>query len=108
LWVANRGDARVRSGRDRRSYQCGVVAGFREKLDAERASLVSQEPALVWVGDSELENFYRARHPSITSRTRRYYLTGAHAAGREAGRTVVLNKPVTSSSSGGGTRLLRG
>jgi len=34
---------------------------------------------------------------------------GAHAAGREAGRTVVLHKPVTSTgSAGGGPRLLRG
>ena len=32
LWRANRGDARVRSGRDRVPYQTGVIRGFREKF----------------------------------------------------------------------------
>jgi len=109
LWSANRGDQRVRSGRDKRSYQSGVVAGFREKLGGERKVIAKQEPGLVWVGDDRLEEFYRARHPSIQRRTRRYLVTGAHAAGREAGRTVVLNRPVSSSGGGGGgPKLLRG
>ncbi|MCX5744530.1 MAG: DUF2786 domain-containing protein [Proteobacteria bacterium] len=108
LWQVNRVDARVRSGRDRRSYQAGVVAGFREKLVAERTTLTTSEPGLVWVGDDRLDAFYRARHPNIVRRKRRFLLTGAHAAGREAGRTVVIHKPVTSSSTpAGGPRLLR-
>ena len=74
----------MRSGRDRLSYQSGVVRGFREKLD----------------------DFYRARHPRITTRRTSIRLDGAHAAGREAGRTVVLHRPVESAGSGP-TRLLR-
>ncbi|MDB4961212.1 MAG: hypothetical protein JWP01_1211 [Myxococcales bacterium] len=105
LWQANRSDKRVRSGRDRLSYQSGVVRGFREKLGAERVEL--RGTGLVWRGDAKLDDFYRARHPRVTTRRTSIRLDGAHAAGREAGRSVVLHKPVESSGSGGPTRLLR-
>lgn len=106
LWQANRRDQRVRSGRDRQSYQAGVVNGFREKLRAQRTELRSSPAgALVWTGDRGLDAFYRARHPRIEHRRRRVRYDGAHAAGREAGRRVVLHRPVETGSSGG-TRLL--
>ena len=105
LWRENRGDKRVRSGRDRLSYQSGVVRGFREKLAVERVEL--RGTGLVWRGDAKLDDFYRARHPRITTRRQSIRLDGAHAAGREAGRTVVLHRPVESSGGGGPTRLLR-
>ena len=103
LWDEHRRDHR---GRDRLSYQTGVVRGFAEKLKAERTELVGT--GLIWRGDGELEDFYRARNPRITTRSRTIRLDGAHAAGREAGRSVVLHKPVAHGPSGGGTRLLRG
>lgn len=107
LWATNRTDTRVRNGRDRLAYQAGVVRGFRDKLGAERKEL--RGTGLVWLGDGNLEHFYRARHPRIVTRRTYVQVGAAHAAGREAGRTVVLNKPVTSSASGpGGPRLLRG
>ena len=106
LWRGNRGDARVRSGRDRMPYQSGVIGGFREKLRAERTVL--RGTGLIWVGDSRLEKFYRTRHPHITRRRRAVRINGAHAAGQEAGRTIVLHKPVANGPSGGPTRLLRG
>ena len=105
LWRENRGDARVRSGRDRMSYQSGVIGGFREKLVSERKEL--RGTGLVWVGDRSLDAYYHARHPRIEHRSRRVRLDGAHAAGREAGRTVVLHRPVATGPSGG-TRLLGG
>jgi hypothetical protein len=119
LWQENRGDARVKSGRDRRAYQSGVVRGFRDKLTAskksessassERAasSVASDSQELVWTGDSKLEEFFRARYPRIRTRRRFISISGAHVAGREAGRTVILNKPVTRGPSDGAPRLLR-
>jgi hypothetical protein len=104
LWAENRGDARVRSGRDRLSYQAGVVRGFREKLAEER--VVLRGTGLVWVGDRGLDDFYRARNPRITQRSRSVRLNGAHDAGREAGRTIVLHKPMEHGPSGE-RRLLR-
>ncbi len=105
LWAENRGDGRVRSGRDRLSYQSGVIRGFREKLLLERVEL--KGTGLVWLGDTQLDGFYHARHPRITTRRRRVSYNGAHAAGREAGRTIVLHKPVEQGPSGGRPRLLR-
>ena len=105
LWRENRNDTRVRSGRDRLSYQMGVIGGFRDKLLADRITL--QETGLVWVGDADLDRHYRARHPRVTTRTRTMRLDDAHAAGREAGRTVVLHKPVSEGPTATGPRLLR-
>ncbi len=106
LWQANRGDARVRSGRDRQSYQVGVINGFREKLLLERSEL--KGTGLVWVGDRGLDAFYRARNPRVVTRSSRIRLDGAHAAGREAGRTIVLHKPIEDTGSrSGAPRLLR-
>ena len=107
LWAENRHDARVRSGRDRLVYQSGVIGGFRDKLLAERTGL--KQTGLVWVGDRDLDRFYRARHPHMVTRRHHVRINGAHAAGREAGRTVVLHKPVErGGSSPSGPRLLRG
>jgi hypothetical protein len=106
LWSANRHDTRVRSGRDRLAYQAGVVGGFREKLLFERVDL--KKTGLIWIGDRTLDGFYRARHPYITHRRRSVRWSSAHAAGREAGRTVVLHKPVANGPSAAAPRLLRG
>jgi len=106
LWAENRHDTRVRGGRDRLIYQSGVIGGFRDKLLAERTGL--QQTGLVWVGDRDLDRFYHARHPHMTTRRHSVRINGAHAAGREAGRTVVLHKPVERGPSGGSPRLLRG
>jgi predicted SprT family Zn-dependent metalloprotease len=106
LWQANCAiDARVRSGRDRLSYQAGVIGGFRDKLVAERAAL--RGTGLVWVGDGDLDRYYRDRHPRITTRSRSVRLDGAHAAGREAGRQIILHKPVAHGPSASAPRLLR-
>lgn len=105
LWQENRGDRRVKSGRDKRAYQSGVVRGFREKLLAERNQLAGT--GLIWVGDGKLDAFFRARYPRVMKRRRMIRLGAAHAAGREAGRKVVLHKPVSSTGSrGNGPRLL--
>jgi hypothetical protein len=106
LWNENRHDARVRNGRDRLAYQAGVVGGFREKLLSERLDL--KQTGLVWVGDRSLDGFYHARHPRITTQRHSVRINSAHAAGREAGRTVVLHKPVEHGPTAAAPRLLRG
>ncbi|MGE5184395.1 MAG: SprT-like domain-containing protein [Acidobacteriota bacterium] len=105
LWRENRGDARVKSGRDRVPYQTGVIRGFRDKLLRERVVLRGE--GLVWVGDRRLEEFYRRRHPRVVTRRRSMRTSAAHHAGREAGRNVVLHRPVTAGGAGG-PKLLTG
>ncbi len=106
LWQQNRRDMRVRSGRDRLSYQSGVVRGFRDKLRTER--VVLRGTGLVWVPDAQLDDYYHTRHPRISRRTRQVRLGGAHEAGREAGQKVVLHKPVGAGPSGAAPKRLGG
>jgi hypothetical protein len=96
LWQANRGDARVRSGRDRLAYQTGVIGGFHEKLRGERKTLAGT--GLVWRGDARLGEFYRRRHPRVVTRRSTVRGGAAHAAGREAGHGVILHRPIADSS----------
>jgi hypothetical protein len=110
LWHENRRDARVQSGRDRLAYQAGVIDGFAAKLRAERSILergLAQSQGLVWVRDGQLDTFYRRRHPHISTRRSTVKLGGAHQAGREAGKSIVLHRPVGSSAGSRG-RLLGG
>jgi len=104
LWTKNRHDARIRSGHDRLSYQAGVIRGFRDKLRAEREELSGT--GLVWIPDAQLDAYYHARHPRISTRTRTIHLDGAHEAGREAGQKVVLHKPIGAGPSGGPPKRL--
>src|SRR5262245_47810225 len=48
LWAEYRRARGVRNNRDRRVYLAGVMTGFREKLDGERAR--QKREGLVWVG----------------------------------------------------------
>ena len=105
LWRHNRADARVRSGRDRLSYQSGVIRGFRDKLREERTQL--RGAGLVWVGDAQLDEYYRARNPRITTRRRHLRVGSAHDAGREAGTTIVLHKPIAEGPTNAEPRRLR-
>jgi Protein of unknown function (DUF2786)/SprT-like family len=104
LWGEHKQQRRIQGDRDRRTFLAGVMLGFLEKLNAQRVE--HKVAGLVWVGDSDLEDYYRKRHPRIThvrhAGSRR---TEAHAEGREAGRKIVLHKPVQGGPSGS-VRLL--
>jgi predicted SprT family Zn-dependent metalloprotease len=95
------------AGRERRSFLAGVMAGFLAKLNEQKKA--QQEQGLVWVGDADLGVFYRQRHPRV--QTTRYASGGrseARELGREAGRSLVLHRPVGAgaAATSGGPRLL--
>jgi hypothetical protein len=104
-WREHKDKANIRSDRDRRTFLAGVMSGFYAKLNSERKAQVKE--GLVWVGDAELAGFYRRRHPHVV--TVRYGGTArndAHAHGREAGKKLVLHRPMTRGPSGG-VKLLK-
>ncbi len=104
LWEKYKVQKRV-GNRDRRTYQAGVMTGFREKLDAQRKR--HQREGLVWVGDGDLTQYWRKRHPHV--RWTRHYgneRNEAHDHGRAAGRNIVLSRAVHERVSRG--RLLPG
>lgn len=100
LWRDHKRQKGIRGDRDRRTFLAGVMVGFLEKLNAQRVQ--HKEQGLIWVGDADLSDFYRKRHPRIVhirhTGSRR---TEAHHHGREAGRKIVLHKPVGGGPSGG-------
>lgn len=105
LWVTHKRSHGLRGDRDRRTFLAGVMAGFHAKLQSERKAQAKE--GLVWAGDAELKRYYRRRHPHVV--TVRYggsARNDAHAHGREAGKKLVLHRPVGSGPSGGPPRLL--
>lgn len=102
LWVQHKRKKRIAGDKDRRAYRAGVMAGFWEKLNAQKKT--NHEQGLVWVGDPELHGYFRKRFPRIrtVSRSSGGY-NEAHMHGREAGRNIVLHKGV-----GGGSGAGRG
>jgi hypothetical protein len=100
LWREHKREKRIRGDRERRTFLSGVMIGFLEKLNAQKKE--NKERGLVWVGDADLGAFYRQRHPRIVHvRHAGQRRTEAHHHGREAGRKIVLHKPVGSGPSGG-------
>jgi hypothetical protein len=105
LWKDHQKKRHIRSNRDRRTYLAGVMAGFLEKLNEQR--ILNNDKGMVWVEDADLEEYYRRRHPYIQHvRHTGNRRTEAHAHGREAGRRIVLHKPVEGPRGSGGPKLL--
>lgn len=107
LWLQHRRLHRIAGDRDRQRFVAGVYRGFEEKLrDGARES---REEGLVWVGDPGLDRYLSVRHPRV--RTVRYGgkpKTEAWEHGREAGRGIVLHRPVAAGPSTGPPKLLKG
>jgi hypothetical protein len=93
LWVEHKRARGIRGNLERRTYLAGVMTGFAEKL-ARQARAHANE-GLVWVADGDLTGYFRRRHPYVRhvrhAGSRR---TEAYAHGKEAGRKIVLHKPV--------------
>lgn len=95
LWIEHRAVAGLPGNRHRRAFQAGVIAGFRDQLDQQKAQQV--ESGLVWVGDPGLASYFRRRHPSVSSRSYEQAESGpVRDHGRLAGRSIVLHRGVES------------
>jgi len=104
LWREHKRERKIRADRDRRSYLCGVMRGFFDKLAAQQDQ--HRATGLVWVKDQDLAHYLRQRHPrrqSARSTSRAHAAAFGH--GQRAGGDLVLHKPITGGASSGG-RLL--
>ncbi|MGH8309925.1 MAG: SprT-like domain-containing protein [Steroidobacteraceae bacterium] len=98
LWRDHKRRHGIRRDLARRTFVSGVMTGFRDKLASE--SRASEERGLVWVGDAELADYFRRRHPRV--RRRLHYGRGRSeewAHGRAAGRRIVLHRGVEAGAS---------
>ncbi len=105
LWVDHKTAQALRSNRERRTFQSGVMSGFSQKLGRETKK--HKEEGLVWVKDGDLDHYFRRRHPHI--RNVRYGASPRSDAwhkGREAGENLVLRRGVEAGATSRG-RLLR-
>jgi hypothetical protein len=93
LWREHKHRHKIDSDKERRRFQAGVMSGFDEKLKS--GAKEDQREGLIWVGDPGLENFLNQRYPRRTGGGGiGVRLTAAYEHGREAGRNIVLHKPV--------------
>ncbi len=107
LWQRHRRERQIAGNRDRRGYLAGVMEGFRERLSNDKRQHARQ--GLVWVGDADLEQYHRARHPHVRSvRIGGHGPSDARRSGREAGRNIVLHRGVRAGSQSRGRLLTSG
>ncbi|HXN32763.1 MAG TPA: DUF2786 domain-containing protein [Polyangiaceae bacterium] len=93
LWNDHQRASGIRSNRERRAYLAGAMTGFADTLARQGARSRSQ--GLVWMGDGDLARYFRCRHPHVRHvRHTGQQRTDAWVHGREAGRKIVLNRPV--------------
>lgn len=104
LWVEHQRKLGIRHNRERRSFIAGVMSGFYKKLRNEREP--QRAEGLVWLGDSQLRNHFRARHPK--TRMVSYgtsHGTAAHARGQQAGQRLILHRGIGHGPSSSGKLL---
>jgi len=103
FWREHKRAAGIRNDRQRRAYLAGVMSGFREQLDSQVKDQASH--GLVWLGDPKLSQYFKRRHPRIS--TRSYDAqenTPTRAQGRQAGRKLVLHRGLHSKQGEGSAR----
>lgn len=103
-WRAWQRAHRVSSDAERRRFFEGVVIGVREAMLSEERSL--QQEGLVLVRDARLDDWFGRRHPRLVRRSVRVRTDGAHAAGREAGASLEIHRPLR--DKGGARKALPG
>jgi hypothetical protein len=97
LWDAHKRHSGIRSDRERRTFLAGVMVGFSDKLVRQDAQ--SRREGLVWVRDGDLANYFQRRHPHVRHvRHAGQRRTNTWLYGREAGRRIILHKPVQSAA----------
>jgi uncharacterized protein DUF2786/SprT-like family protein len=103
LWTDHK-RAQGLGDRERRTYLAGVMTGFADKLTRQEAT--SRAEGLVWVKDGDLGGYLRQRHPYVRHvRHTGQRRTDTWAHGREAGRQIVLYRPVTAGATSRGRVL---
>ncbi len=102
LWQKYKRENNISSQKFRKSFVLGVIMGFKEKLQLDRA--ISKEKGLIWLGDPELNNYYHELHPktrSTVSSGLNVY-EGAKSAGFSQGKNLNLHLGIKNSGGFGG------
>lgn len=105
LWQEYRA-AKNAAGREKRSYQLGVLTGFQGRLRSQEEEIVATErslsSALICSQDHGLVSYYHSRHPrlrKVRHRGAKVY-SNSYKAGEEEGKNLVIHKAVQSQGVG--------
>lgn len=124
LWLAYRGQRSLKGAAPKMSFQSGVVAGFRRKLDSLESMRgkqseannswndgtgESESTALVKFNDPALRKFLKSRFPRLTSVRSGGRVLGEHYdRGKVQGEKIVIHKGINNSRGSQGLLLGRG
>ena len=93
LWTHYRSERGLAGNAQRREFIAGVMTGFRDQLKRDRCR--QQEQGLIWVGDVELAQYFKRRHPHVRwLRSAAKLRQPSYADGRKAGRRIELKRPL--------------
>jgi len=104
LWREHKNATGIKKNRERLAYLAGVIQGFEDSLAAKQKA--HREEGLIWLGDADLSRFYKARHPRVRHIRHTGASGDARKDGREAGRNLVLHKPLREGASTGAPKAL--
>ncbi len=105
-WRRYRLRNRLSNNRLRLSFLDGLYVGFGEKLEAQTKRLAETE-ALIWLGDPELEAFYKKRNPRVRTQTVKNQLqVEAHSDGQKVGKQLNVNPGLQKRKGKGGVKGL--
>ena len=95
LWVSQ-GVGHTRTSLAR--FRAGAYLGFYQKLSEQAAK--HAQTGLVWVGDPRVDEWYATRHPHTRKvQTSGFRRDSDYQQGHLAGRSIVLNRPISESGS---------
>lgn len=107
LWRARQRALGTRLNQGRRQFLAGVMAGFRDRLQQQQRTYRTE--GLVWVGDAELDHYFRQRHPRVRwSRHQSSRHTEDFARGRAEGRQIVVHRGITTGPTAARPLALKG
>ncbi len=110
LWQEYRKASKAQ-GREKRSYQLGVLKGFQSRLRSQEAqAMAAQSTAtniLICRQDHSLISYYQRRHPRLKKVRHRgaKVFSGSYQAGEEEGQNLVIHKAVVSRPEASGALL---
>ncbi len=100
LWKKHQQKSNKKGKSEKKSYQTGLLEGFRSTLEDTCPSL--HQHALIQLQEKELQEYFHSRHPRVR-RTRKAggsFHESTYHQGKNDGQFIKISKPIQSNSSG--------
>jgi hypothetical protein len=100
LWHKYKEQKKISGNKHRRAYVYGLLNGFYQKLEATVTR--NEAKSLVWIGDSQLKEYFHRKNPKIKRSTSRYSASclEVYNCGLNSGKHLVIHRGLTTCNSG--------